>query len=88
MAIALTTTLAEDVGVEFTPTGETILQAVGSGPVVVDVEARVDADAAWSPLTSWIIQSSAFCRIAQMPRMRVKIRGNVAGQTVTVRRSE
>lgn len=88
MAIALTTTLSEDVGAEFQPGGEVVLQAIGLAAVVVDVEARVDADASWSPVTSWTIQSSAFCRLTQLPRMRVRIRGNTAGQTVTVRYSE
>lgn len=88
MTLVKTTILAEDVSDEFTPTGEVILQAIGPGAVVIDVEARVDADADWSPVTSWTIQSSAFCRLAAFPRMRVRVRGNTARQTVTVRSSE
>ena len=87
MAIALNTILAEDLGAEFMPTGEVMLQAIGDPSVVVDVEARVDVDADWSPVTSWSIRSSAFCRLAQFPRMRVRVRGNTAGKTVMVRYS-
>lgn len=88
MTLVKTTILAEDESDEFQPTGEVILQAIGAGTVVIDVEGRVDADAPWSAVTSWTIQSGAFRRLAQLPRMRVRIRGNAAGQTVTVRRSE
>lgn len=87
MTLVLTTTLAEATSDEFLPAGETVLQVTGAGDVIVDVEARVDADADWSAVTSWTIRSEAFRRIAQLPRMRVKIRGNKAGQTVVVRRN-
>lgn len=88
MTLVKSTTFAEDLSDEFQPTGDIILQAVGAGCVVIDVEARVDDDADWSAVTSWTIQSSAFCRLTQFPRMRVRVRGNIAGETVTVRMSE
>lgn len=88
MASVLTTTETTAISDEFLPADDIILQATGAATVIVEVEARVDADAAWSYVTGWLIQSSAFLRVAQMPRMRVRIKNNVTGQTVTVRRSE
>lgn len=93
MSVIKTTTLASDTSAEFMPTGDFVLQAVQAADpekviVTIDVEGRVDADAEWSPVTSWNIRETAFCRLAQLPRIRVKIRGNLGGQAVTVRWSE
>ncbi|PZR89633.1 MAG: hypothetical protein DI537_20515 [Stutzerimonas stutzeri] len=91
MAIALQTTLAEDVGAEFQPGGEFRLQVDSAEPVAgltIDVEAAVDATAEFVLLHSWRAWSGPIKRFAEQYRVRIRVRGNTAGNSVTVRRSE
>lgn len=93
MTVALTTITAEAVGLEFKPTGDFALQvksvaALAEVPrLVIDVEAAVDDVADWAHLFSWRLSERAIQRFAAQYRVRVRVRGNVDGNTVTVWRS-
>lgn len=94
MAIALTTPLAEAVGDEFSPGGEFFLQVESAAlasdvlGLVISVEAAVDAGGGFVPLYSWRLTEGAIKRFAAVARARVRIRGNIAGNAITIRRSE
>lgn len=93
MAELKVTTLAEDVSDPFAPTGEFRLQVTSSPSLpsdipnlVIDVEASVEtAGDYWSPIHSWRLTEGAIKRFAEQTRVRVRIRGNKPGNTVTVR---
>lgn len=93
MALLKTITSATDVTDGFTPGGdfavqiETIMPAADLPDLVIDVEAAVDADAGWSPLHSWRLTEGAIKRFADLPRVRVRVRGNRVGNPVSVRYS-
>lgn len=88
MTLIMTTSLAEHESAEFQPTGEFVLQVTGgAGTVIVEVYARVDAAADWSPLTSWTLANGAFKRLARMPYVKVNVRNNAALDTISVRSS-
>lgn len=90
MAVALTTTEPEDAGDEFSPGGEFALQVSSAAFVaglVIDVEAAVDDEADFATLYSWRLAEGAIKRFAAQHRVRVRVRRNTAGNTVSVRRS-
>lgn len=91
MATVLTTTSADALGAEFSPSGEFRLQVISALPgipVIIDVEAAVDNDASFSLLYSWRLNEGAIKRLAAQYRVRVSVRGNNPGNLITVRRSE
>lgn len=71
------------------PAGETLLQikADSSAPSV-DVEARVQADAPWQVIDTLHKVSRPIVRLAQMPFLRLTLKGNGAGEAVSVWDSE
>lgn len=67
------------------PTGETLLQLKTElSSVRVEVQSRLDAAAEWVTVSSLNSRSNAMARLAQVPFMRLVLKGNQSGKTVTV----
>lgn len=80
----LNTTSAEATSVEFLPAGDVILQVDSAVAVTVDVEVRMDSSLNWAGAMSYRSDAEPVVRIAQVPSMRLKIRGNTVGNAVKI----
>lgn len=85
MTERLSTSLAEAVSAEFTPSGEFALQcnATSTG-VTVDVYAKVDASAPFVIVDSFAPALEPLRRYVQFAAVKVGLRGNAPGTTVKV----
>lgn len=87
MATRLTSTLATFTSASWAPADETVLQvAPGSAPssAFIEVEGRVSTSAAFVKLAVMNFPEDTFLRIAKMKELRLTLRGNTSGNTVTV----
>lgn len=87
MATRLTSTLATFTSASWAPADETVLQVDPSsapGNAKVQVEARVSTSAPWKVLAELNLPEDTFLRIAKMKELRLTLRNNTAGNTVTV----
>jgi hypothetical protein len=86
MALRLQTTLLADEGAAWSPGGEAILQAAtaGKGNPIIDVVARVHDDAPWQTVVSFTPAKEPFKRIAEFPQLKIVVRENTGGATVSV----
>jgi hypothetical protein len=87
MATRLTSTAATFTAASWAPADETVLQVdPGSAPAsaVIEVEARVSTSAPFVKLTEMNLPETRFLRIAKMTELRLTLRGNTDGNTVTV----
>lgn len=87
MATRLTSTLATFTSASWAPADDTVLQVdPGNAPgnAKVQVEARVSTSAPWKVLTEMNLPEDTFLRITKMKELRLTLRNNTAGNTVTV----
>lgn len=80
----LTTTSAEATSDPFIPAGDVILQVDSAVPVTIEIEARMDGSLNWAGAYAYRSDAEPIVRLAQMPSMRIKVRGNTAGNTVKI----
>jgi hypothetical protein len=84
MTLRLTSTAETDVSDPFSPAGDFCVQVDSAIPAVVDIEARVDEDAAWVGIASIRSSSDPITPLIKLPFVRYRLRGNTAGNTVNV----
>lgn len=91
MTTRLTTTQETDETAPWTPAGETFVQ-IDNAPagLVATISVRVDDNAAWIPFMTFKPgnTSEMLQRLAQVPRMKVKISGNKTGASVVISSGE
>jgi predicted hotdog family 3-hydroxylacyl-ACP dehydratase len=80
----MTSTDAAEDGDTFSPAGDFMMQIDSAVAVVVDVEARVDATAAWAGIASIRSDSQPIASFVKLPFVRYRMRGNQAGNTVKI----
>jgi hypothetical protein len=84
MALRIDTVLTEFLSAEFSPTDTTTIQVQSAIPVIVDVEVKLDAAANYAGAYSIRSDSEPISRFAYAPFMRLRLRGNAAGNAVKV----
>lgn len=75
----------------WTPASETFVQVDGAtDTTVVTIFVRVDDTVAWVPFMTFKPSSASeqIKRLAQVPRMKVAIRGNTAGNSIMISTGE
>lgn len=87
MATRLTSTAVTFTSASWPPADETVLQVdPGNAPssAFVEVEARVSTSAPFKKIAVMNFPEDTFLRIAKMTELRLTLRGNTNGNTVTV----
>ncbi|QWY83339.1 hypothetical protein [Rhizobium phage RHph_X3_2] len=87
MATRLTSNAATFTSASWAPADETVLQVdPSSAPAnaLIEVEGRVSASASFEKIEVMNLPEDIFLRIAKMTELRLTLRNNTAGNTVTV----
>ena len=87
MATRLTSSATTFTSASWAPADETVLQVDANsapGGAVIEVEGRVSTSADFVRFAELNLPEDTFLRIAKMTELRLTLRGNTSGNTVTV----